>query len=210
MRTVQSVLRRLAVGTAAALVLTTRAMAQTPAPAQGPPQIPPQVADQLKKATPLASPKPQLPAGLQPPGPCSDPALRPLTFRIVERTPGRRFQGKVSLIATVENVGKGEYRSRSDQQQIQLFETPRGGQPRMVASREFGNLAPGQKVDLVWTRPWDASSPAEGEFPPSYEAKIVYDPDIRADGNPANDECSAGNNAARLNGKSINEAMRAG
>jgi hypothetical protein len=194
----------------AAFVAPAAVMAQTPAPPQGAAQVAPRAADPPKAPPPVALPRPQLPPGLVPAAPCPDPALRPLTYKVVERTPGRRFQGKVSLIATVENVGKGEYRSRPNQQQIQLFETPRGGQPRMVASREFGNLAPGQKVDLVWTRPWDASSPAEGEFAPSYEAKIVYDPDIRTDGNPANDECSAGNNAARLNGKSINEAMRAG
>jgi hypothetical protein len=54
MRTGQSVLRWFAVATAAALVLTTRAMAQTPAQPQGAPQVPPKVADPLKATPPMA------------------------------------------------------------------------------------------------------------------------------------------------------------
>jgi len=188
-------------------------LAQTPS-APGP-QDAPKLTVPLKVSPPVVLPKP-LPVPLPPPAaapgaaPCPDPALRRLTFRVVERTPGRRHVGKVSLIATVENVGKGEYRSRSNQQTVDLYETVPGRAPRRVAGREFATLAPGQRFDLVWTRAWDASSPAEGEFPPSFEARLAYDPDIRIDGNPANDECTTKNNAARLNGKSINEALRGG
>lgn len=176
-------------------------------PATGP-RIAPKVADQLKATPPVALPKP-LPALPPGAGTCPDPALRGLTFKIVERTPAHRVSGRVSLIATVENVGKAEYRSRPNQQIVELYETVPGRSPRRVAAREFTNLAPGQRIDLVWTRVWNAASPAEGEFPPTYEARISYDPDIRIDGNPANDECNATNNVARLNGKSINEALRA-
>lgn len=188
--------------TALACVWASAALAQAPAV-----QLPPKVMDPVKSPPPQL-PKTHLPAPIPAPAACADPALRRLTFKIVERSSASRLEGKVNLIATVENAGKGHYRSRPNQQVVELIETVPGRAPRTVASREFANLAPGEKFDLVWTRPWNASSPAEGEFPPSYEARLSYDPDIRIDGNPANDECNNTNNSARLNGKSINMAFR--
>lgn len=47
--------------------------------------------------------------------------------------------------------------------------------------------------------------PAEGEFPPNYRTIIVYDPDIRMDGNPNNDDYNVGNKDRSRSGTGIND-----
>ncbi len=52
----------------------------------------------------------------------------------------------------------------------------------------------------MFERPWNMSPPAEGEFPPSYVLEIGYNPDIRIDGNPNNDDCRLGSNRLERSG----------
>ena len=59
----------------------------------------------------------------------------------------------------------------------------------------------------VQERPWDTRA-AEGTAPPSYKAMIVYDPDIRTDGNPKNDDIYLKDNQLQLPGARINELFR--
>lgn len=133
---------------------------------------------------------------------CPDPAVQRIDFAIVSKT--SQFSGKVRITGVVKNVGFEPYISGPNQQEVFLYEGPMGGTPRLVARQKFQNLNPGQEVRVVYERNWDASSPAEGEFPPSYKVIITYDPDIRMDGNPKNDDCNMNNNQKERSGTEIN------
>lgn len=142
--------------------------------------------------------KEQLVKGLKAP----DPAATSIEFKIAERTSD--WAGKVQIAGIVKNLG-GAYTSAPNQQQVHLYEIPIGGQPRLVASKTFQNLAAGQTVAVSFERSWNASSPAEGEFPPDYRVSLVYDPDIALDSNPANDDRSGANNMFERSGGGINQ-----
>ena len=142
--------------------------------------------------------KPQLP-GPQiqlPPGglrlACPDPAaaeLRLANIRI--RSEGAARYYDFDVIGTIRNLGAAAWASGRGQQ---LAGLKRGS--TTVASRDFVSLAPGQGFTLT-TR---MSLYSADEFPPGVELSIAYDPDIRLDGNPANDDCRTGNNVRRLSG----------
>ncbi|MCS7021256.1 MAG: hypothetical protein NZU63_05450 [Gemmataceae bacterium] len=89
-----------------------------------------------------------------------------------------------------------------------MYEVPLGGRPRLVARLPFERLNQGQELRVRVIRTWDASSPAEGEFPPSYRLVIAYDPDIRLDGNPHNDDVDLHNNTLERSGDAINRLFR--
>ena len=137
---------------------------------------------------------------------CPDPAVTEIRFRIVSRTD--RFRGRVEIKAVVKNLGKAAYESAPNQQSVQLYEKPQGGPARMVSSRSLTRLAPGAMVGTAYTRNWYSASPSEGEFPPSYIGIITYDPDIRMDGNPRNDDCRDDNNRLERSGTAINDLLR--
>lgn len=135
--------------------------------------------------------------------PCPDPAAKTLDFEIVSRTGD--FRGRVRIVGVVKNLGRAAYESGPNQQSVQLWEDVQGASERQpVASQAFQDLAPNQEVRVSYERDWNASSPAEGEFPPSYILMISYDPDIQMDGNEANDDCRAGNNRKERSGMDIN------
>ena len=141
-----------------------------------------------------------------PPAQCPDPAAHELGFSIVSRT--SQFAGRVRIVGTARNVGAAPYESGPNQQSLQLYESIPGGTPRMVAQQAFQNLAPGAEVSVRYERDWNSSSPAEGEFPPSYKLMVVYDPDIRLDSNTKNDDCNNANNSKERNGSEINALFR--
>lgn len=126
-----------------------------------------------------------------------------ISFRIVTRT--TRFRGIVRITGAVKNAGTGDYVSGPNQQVFSLYEHVPGGQRRLVASRMFHNVRVGSRISLAYERPWDSSSPAEGEFPPAYIAEISFDPDILLDSNPKNDDSNASNNSATRSGTAIND-----
>lgn len=132
---------------------------------------------------------------------CPDPAAQRIDFRIIARA--SRFQGQVEISGVVKNVGQAAYESRPNQQSVHLYEGN-----RLVAQQAFQNLAPGQEVRVQFVRGWNASSPSEGEFPPTYKLVIVYDPDIRLDGNPKNDDCRGNNDVLQRSGGDINNLFR--
>ncbi|PSR17114.1 hypothetical protein C8255_14255 [filamentous cyanobacterium CCP3] len=130
-----------------------------------------------------------------------DPAVQAIDFTLLSRT--SQFAGRVQIVGTVTNLG-GPFTSRAGQQQVQLYETPLGGRSQLVASQDFQNLAPGETIRVNYQRDWKASSPAEGEFPPSYQVVISYDPDIAIDGNSHNDDSNLQNNRLERSGAGIN------
>jgi hypothetical protein len=113
----------------------------------------------------------------------------------------------IEVVGYVRNVGTLGYQSNATQQVARLYKINPGGAPRLVASQPFANLAPGQEVAVRYTRRWDRSSPAEGEFPPTYRLVIEFDPDIAFDGNPLNDDRVQPNNATEMSGTRINDLL---
>jgi hypothetical protein len=130
-----------------------------------------------------------------------DPAATAIDFALVSRS--SPFAGRVRVTGTVKNLGNAAYLSGANQQLAELFEIPAGGRPRLVASVPFQNLAPGAQVTVSFERDWNIASPAEGEFPPTYKVMVVYDPDIRLDGNPKNDDWNNANNVFERNGSAV-------
>lgn len=173
------------------LFVFTSAYTETP-PQPKDPLKSPVDSDKLKQVKPL--PK------------CPDPAVEKIDFTIVSRT--GKFSGKVRITGVVKNVGLAPYISGPNQQAVHLYEFIPGGSARLVAKKNFQNLNPGQQVTVAYERNWDASSPSEGEFPPSYRVIIAYDPDIRLDSNPKNDDCNINNNQKERSGADINALFK--
>ncbi len=115
--------------------------------------------------------------------------------------------GHVNIYGKVKNVGGVAYESGPNQQTALLYEIVPGAQPRLVARQAFQNVPPGAEVVVRFGRAWNASSPAEGEFPPTYQLVIAFDPDIRRDGNPKNDDCNASNDIRERSGAEINALL---
>jgi hypothetical protein len=179
----------LALGTLVALSTASSAFAQLSLPASGNLPITQVPTPQLRRPIPIQARQ------------CPNPAAHRIDFRILNRT--SQFRGQVQITGVVKNLGNAAYISNPNQQSIHLYEGS-----RLVTQKPFQNLTPGQEVTVTYTRSWDASSPSEGEFPPTYKLLIVYDPDIRLDGNPRNDDCNAANNQKQRSGADINALFR--
>ncbi|PSN15282.1 hypothetical protein C7293_07985 [filamentous cyanobacterium CCT1] len=136
-----------------------------------------------------------------PPAEPPDLSASAIEFNLGQRT--SQFAGRVQIVGTVTNLG-GDFSSAPGQQQIQLYEVFSGARSQLVASQSFQNLAAGNTLRVVYERDWNASSPAEGEFPPGYRLVIAYDPDILQDGNPSNDDSNRQNNQLDRSGSDIN------
>lgn len=150
--------------------------------------------DKIKQIKPIPAPK------------CPDPAVQNIDFKIVSKR--SQFSGKVRITGVIKNVGSEPYISAPERQSVYLYEVPIGGTPKLVAKKNFQNLNPGQVVTVSYERNWDAASPSEGEFPPSYRLVIAYDPDITKDGNPKNDDCNSNNNQKERSGADINKLFK--
>jgi len=150
---------------------------------------------------------------------CPDPAAVGIEFTILSRR--TQFKGRVRIEGVVRNLGRAAFQSRPGQQTVQLYEVGiGGGRPKLVAEKSFTSLLPqlvnekssaalaSPVVRVQYERDWDSRSPNLGEFPPSYRLVIVYDPDIRLDGNKQNDDCNMGNNSKERSGADINRLFR--
>lgn len=94
--------------------------------------------------------------------------------------------GVVRVTGVVINNGQSAFESGEGQQDVFLYEGE-----QLVATQPFVNLDVDETVEVVYERDWNVSS----EFKPSdYRLVISYDPDIRLDGNPDNDDCATDNN----------------
>jgi hypothetical protein len=81
-----------------------------------------------------------------------------------------------------------------------------GGPSRSIRNWQFDSVAAGStglnaSYDVLH---WRTSQ----EFPPGYRFTIVFDPDIRMDGNAANDDCTTKNNSTVISGDEINQIIR--
>ncbi|MGH7563272.1 MAG: hypothetical protein ACREK5_02480 [Gemmatimonadota bacterium] len=137
-------------------------------------------------------------------GACTDPATVDLFPRLVGRTEPSRGVGIIEIVGVVRNIGRAAYVSDPRQQSVELIEEQPGISPKAVEDRTFTNLAPNATVRLVHRRSWDTST----EFQPRYRLRIVYEPDIRIDANPRNDDCGLANNEAVLEPERINALFR--
>lgn len=135
---------------------------------------------------------------------CTDLSAN-VKFKIIQRHD--RFRANVKITGVVKNISRTNFRS-SAQAMIQLYEIVPGAAPRLVASRTISNLDAGRSASVSYRRHWNISSPAEGEFPPTYRACIVYDPDIALDNNRFNDDCKSRNNCASRSGTEISRLFR--
>jgi hypothetical protein len=139
---------------------------------------------------------------------CPDPAafdfgLKRLWISIEPATGAYFFR----LEGEVRNVGGADYSTAPNQQTFAIHELRPGQGPRILATESFGNLAPGES-HLVTA---DVSRwKTDDEGLPDYRLSIAYDPDIRFDGNRANDDCAANNNSTTLRAADINRALPAG
>lgn len=137
---------------------------------------------------PIVKPRPGPGPGLKPikPRGCAiDLAVAEFQVGILYRNPGHRFSGRIQAKAVLKNVGSADYVTRPNQQTVQIYHGS-----RLLTNAPFGNLRAGQVEIITAQLPWNAAE----EFQQGLKALIAYDPDIRLDGNPRNDDCNMGNN----------------
>ncbi|MFP4003695.1 MAG: CARDB domain-containing protein [Alphaproteobacteria bacterium] len=124
---------------------------------------------------------------------CINPAIVELQVGIINKS--GQYAGTIQLKAVLKNIGNADYVSRPNQQSVQFHH---GG--KLIENVRFGNLAEGQVKILKARLPWNATS----EFQDTLSARIVYDPDIRNDGNPRNDDCRMGDNRKTVTPAKVN------
>ena len=119
--------------------------------------------------------------------------------------PSSQFAGTATITGSITNIGD-DFQSDQNQQSILLYERILGlpAPGTQVAKLDFNSLAAGETLEVSFTRAWNASSPAEGEFPPEYYLLISYDADLFNDGNPHNDDSNSENNELIESGMAIN------
>jgi hypothetical protein len=112
---------------------------------------------------------------------CPDLAVKLEPYTTVNPHTRRRIQAVRVIVVNVSNV---DYVSGPNQQQVQVSFSKRG---LGTAIDRFDNIPAGDRRVLA------GHGTGKGV---TATARIVFDPDIRIDGNPANDDCRAGNNKA--------------
>jgi len=141
---------------------------------------------------------------------CVDPSAFEIRFEIARRV--TQFTGRVRITGVVKNVGTTAFSCSPGavQASAHLYQMPAGATSggTLRGHTDFSALAVGGTVTVSYECDWNSSSPAEGEFPPSFKLMVVYDPDILLDSNPANDDCNAGNNSRSRSGTDINAMLR--
>lgn len=98
-----------------------------------------------------------------------------------------RADGSIRVTIKVINTSGADYVSETGRQ-VLVIEGSEGGRSGSLA---FGNVRRGDEI--IWG---DIFRPFE--FPASYRAHLAFDPDIRIDGNPQNDDCRSSNNTASI------------
>jgi len=122
-------------------------------------------------------------------------------------TPTSAFAGTATITGRIKNMADN-FASGEGQQTILLYERQLGTpttQPGTEVGRvDFTILGAGETMQVSYTRPWNSSSPAEGEFAPEYILRLSLDPDIQIDGNPHNNDNNSDNNELIVSGHAIN------
>lgn len=127
-----------------------------------------------------------------------DLAVEKINLSIVSRKDN--YRGRVKMEVVVKNVGRRNYTTGAEQQVAILYENTPGAGSRAVATKAFGNVAVNGTVKFSYYKDWQTSD----EFPPTYTAVIVFEPDIYTDGNDNNDDSNASNNKKTVEGAQIN------
>ncbi len=100
---------------------------------------------------------------------------------------------RIRIRGEATNISSQDFRSRLGPQSLLLYEV-QGRTRTLVASKDFTAVQAGFGVDVSYERLWILST----EFPPSYEVRLSYDPDIFIDANEENDDCDLTNNDATI------------
>ena len=135
---------------------------------------------------------------------CPDLQAASVNFRIVRRY--SQFSGLVKVTGVVKNIGKQHFVGNASQMSINLYEVKASGRTKLIRKVSYASINSGQTKSVSAYVRWSASD----EFPPSYRVHIVYDPDIKKDGNPRNDDCNRANNSKQRPGSDINRLFSAG
>lgn len=122
---------------------------------------------------------------------CPDPAAQAIRFELLSKK--SNFQGRVSIIGEVKNIGTAAFESLVGQKQL-IVSLYREWQTTPLAQRAFEKLAPGQLVNIAYEQDWSTTR----EFPPTYELRISYA------GNPRSADCKSENNTKQRSGQDIN------
>jgi hypothetical protein len=137
---------------------------------------------------------------------CPDPAI--IRISAINHSPGTRPGTRnLRIIVVLKNVGSSRYKSRLSQQKLIV---KRGN--RQLASLNW----PGSREVLMnpgaqyyfrayFFRNWN---PNPGEFFSNFSAHLVYDPDIRRDNNPENDDCRNYNNRKTITDAQLKRQLR--
>ncbi|MDH7448445.1 hypothetical protein [Aquimarina sp. 2201CG14-23] len=130
-----------------------------------------------------------------------------ITFTIVKDDD---FTGTATITGTITNIGDSNFNSSTGQQAIRLYQRSLGAAApgSLVGTVNFTNLNAGETLTVSYSRPWNSSSPAEGEFPPDFRIILDYDPDIFIDGNDNNNDEDLLNNDLTVSGSGINDLFR--
>ena len=140
--------------------------------------------------------------------PSIDLSAEAISFSITKTT---QWEGTATITGTIKNIGD-HFSSGTGQQAIYLYErnlgTPTTQQGNLVATKSFSELASNGTLEVSFTRPWNSSSPAEGEFAPEYILVLSYDPDLFIDGNKNNDDTNHENDQIMESGIEINNLFR--
>ncbi len=100
----------------------------------------------------------------------------------------------------LKNIGNSNYVSRNNQQVLFLHQV---GRSNHITNWNFSRLNRGKVMNVhvpVINQPG-------GEFVPSYELALSFDPDIYLDKNPANDDHNRRNNQATLSNRTLSAAF---
>lgn len=134
---------------------------------------------------------------------CPDLAAVDIRFQKIS---GGAHSGNVRITGVIKNVGKQNFVSNPRQMYVLLYEVSLTGRARVLARRSVGNIPAGRTFSLSFVKNWYAGN----EFPPNYKLCISYDPDIKLDSNPKNDDCNSANNCKTRPGTDIHKLFNAG
>lgn len=123
-----------------------------------------------------------------------------------QKLSGGAHSGKVRITGTIKNVGKQNFVSNPRQMYVILYEVSLSGRTTIKARSSFGNIPSGRTASVSFVKSWYAGN----EFPPNYRVCVSYDPDIKKDGNPRNDDCYRANNCKTRIGSEINNLFGTG
>lgn len=130
---------------------------------------------------------------------CADPSVTAINFAIVTRT--TPFTGRVRITAVARNLGRDLFEVGI----LALYKQVPGRAYAEVAHVDVPRLAPGAQVTVSFDEPrWSASD----EFPPTYKAIFILDPDAALGSRPSHRDCNVNNNQMERSGTEINFLFR--